>query len=88
MTRIAMRGYRDGVLMFEEAHDADTVDLEKLAESHALQLAGDQRSTHLIEVEFLDEPDVNQRFFRFGTDPQPVAIVGPGGKIGTDPSVH
>lgn len=83
MTRIAVRGFIRGVVQFEEAMDADAVDLETLAEKHAkrlLALPGGDR--HMIEVEFLDESDQMQRFFRFGTDPsrmvRPIAISMPG----------
>ncbi len=67
---IAVRGFISGVLQFEDMIDADTTDLEALAERHALailSLPGGEK--HMIEVEFLEEPDETQRFFRFGTDP-------------------
>lgn len=50
--------------------DDDTVGLAKVAERHALRLKGE---LHMIEIEFLDEPDREQRFFRMGTDPRRMA---------------
>jgi len=44
--------------------------LPELAKNHAEQLLG---IPHTIEIEFLDEPDPRQRFFRFGTDPRRMA---------------
>ena len=28
----------------------------------------------MLEIEFLDEPDINQRFFRIGTDPRAMVV--------------
>jgi hypothetical protein len=80
MTRIAIRGFVSGRMTIEEFADVggDEIDslLRNLAEKHAKRLA--EHSLHMIEIEFLDEPNVNERFFRFGTDPSamvlPVAI--------------
>ena len=81
MTRIAIRGFIGGVKQFEEAVDVSESgeELEGLAEKHALAIvarAGGEK--HMIEIEFLDEPDPLQRFLRIGTDPAgmvaPIAI--------------
>lgn len=70
MTRIAIRGFIRGIRQFEERVDGDNCDSEELAERHALTLlalpGGDK---HMVEIEFLDEPDPLLRFFRFGTEP-------------------
>lgn len=64
-----VRVYVDGVLHSEEPVGATerglSALLPSLAEKHARLCA--LRPT-MIEIEFLDEPDVNQRFFRIGTD--------------------
>jgi hypothetical protein len=64
--RVAVRGYVGYDLIFQEIHEVEEVDLEKLAFDHAKMLA---YTKHMIEFEFLDEPDPLKRFFRFGTDP-------------------
>lgn len=60
-------------LEIEEAEITKTV--EALAKKHAKAIVARK---HMIEFEFLDEPDVEQRFLRVGTDPagmvKPVAI--------------
>lgn len=69
--RLAFRGYAGKKIVFEETAAIPEEDLDKvlpdLAERHAEALAN--QKMHMIEIEFLDEPDQNQRFFRFGTDP-------------------
>jgi hypothetical protein len=81
MTRVIVRGFVDGVMKFEDRveidpdNDGDYATLYALAAKHAAEI-GDQ--PHMIEFEFLDEPDPLDRFFRFGTDPRgmvvPIAI--------------
>jgi hypothetical protein len=81
MTRLAIRGFIGRVKVLEELADVDDEGdgMEALVEKHAihlLTLPGGER--HMIEIEFLDEPDPLQRFFRIGTDPDqmitPVAV--------------
>ncbi len=79
MNRVAIRGFVGGVRQFEEFADCETSDPAIMAVRHVqtlLALPGGEN--HMIEVEFLDEPDPLQRFFRVGTDPagmvQPVAV--------------
>ena len=78
--RIAIRGFADGELKFEDridlAEEAIETLLPALAETHGQALA--QYDLSMIEVQFLDEPDPEQAFFRFGNDPRgmvrPVAV--------------
>lgn len=74
---MTIRGYASGQIQFEESVSCSDADINTLlpilAETHALALA--THALHMIEIEFLDEPDVNQRYFRFGTDP--AAMVAP-----------
>lgn len=71
MIRLAIRGYSGRAVVFEDKIEVAMRDLDelfpKLAEQHATKLAAHE--LHVIEIEFLDEPDEQQRFFRFGTDP-------------------
>lgn len=80
MIRLKIRGYAGGKLEFEDTVTVPVSGLEDviapLAEKHAQALASQEKM--MIEIEFLDEPDPNERFFRFGTDPsrmvQPVLL--------------
>lgn len=68
--RVAIRGFADDKLKFEDRIDLSEADIENLlpalAEKHAKALA--EHELHMIEIEFLDEPDPLARYFRFGTD--------------------
>lgn len=70
--RLAFRLYKNGKQFFSEEHDVPDDKWEDLAqrlgEKHARKLFNAPR--HMVEIEFLDEPDPLQRFFRFGTDMQ------------------
>ena len=77
--RIAIRGYQGKHCVLQELLEITESELEELlpnlAENHARMLT---ESPHMIEIEFLDEPNPLERFFRFGTDPtgmvQPIAV--------------
>jgi hypothetical protein len=73
---LAIRGFADKDLVFDVRITVDPANLDKiipkLAEEHAAKLASYE--LHMIEVEFLDEPDPDERFFRFGTDPSGMVI--------------
>jgi hypothetical protein len=69
--RLAFRGYIGGEKVFEEFATIPEGELDqvmpRLAIQHATALA--EAQLHMIEIEFLDEPNPEERFSRFGTDP-------------------
>jgi len=69
--RVIIRGYGDGVKVFEDRADIDDAALErvvgKMAEVHMRTLC--KYEVHMLEFEFLDAPE-DERFLRFGTDPR------------------
>lgn len=72
MIRLAIRGFVAGQKQFDYLLDLkDDAELEAriaiLANDHAEALAA--HDLHMIEIEFLDEANPLERFFRFGTDP-------------------
>lgn len=74
--KLAIRGYVGGKIKFEDRIDCSPAELDKLlpdlARKHGDALAAHE--LHMIEIEFLDEPDQNQRYFRFGTDPSGMVV--------------
>ncbi|HZT29366.1 MAG TPA: hypothetical protein VFA33_05760 [Bryobacteraceae bacterium] len=86
MIRLAIRGYVGRTALFEDRIEVSPMDLDTvlptLAEKHCEKLAA--HHLHMIEIEFLDEPNEQQRFFRFGTDPSgmvtPIEIPLKGGE--------
>jgi hypothetical protein len=70
--RLVIRGFAGKVKRFEDRIDVPVHELDQiipeLATKHAEALAAHE--LHMIEIEFLDEPNPEERFFRFGTDPR------------------
>src|SRR5215471_1809380 len=69
--KLIIRGFTKGCLLFADRLEVNDQDIEDvipwLVEKRWQILVDHPR--HWIEIEFLDEPDPAQRFFRFGTDP-------------------
>jgi hypothetical protein len=77
MTRIIVRSFLQQVLQAEERVTLKTAREEKqlipkLAEKHAEAMGAGRLD--MIEIEFLDVPDINERFFRLGTNPAGMVI--------------
>jgi hypothetical protein len=80
--RAAVRGYQGNRKIFEETIEEPTDQAkqdrfwQEIGERYALLLG---QAPHMIEIEFLDEPNPLERFFRFGTDPrgmvEPIALI-------------
>lgn len=74
--RLAIRGFKFRELVFEERVNKTLEELEtllpKLGEQHATAMAAGDLT--MIEIEFVDDPDPLQKFFRFGTDPGGMVI--------------
>jgi hypothetical protein len=70
LMKLAVRGYKDSVQVFEDRIDIDLGDkseMTRLVREHIMAVA--DHENHMLEIEFLDEPDPLKRFYRFGTDP-------------------
>ena len=65
--------------IFEETMDADTADIQNLAESYAQRREG----INLLEFESPEEPDESKRYFRFGIVGVMVVSLGRNEYIGT-----
>jgi hypothetical protein len=70
--RVVIRGFKNNQRVFEDTLDlAGEREMEailpEIATKHGAILAD---ALHMIEMEFLDIEDPNERFFRFGTDPR------------------
>jgi len=72
---LIVRGFGDGIRVFEERHEIDPSDLEdtiaKLAVDHMDVLKFYDR--YMLEFEFPQYPE-EERFLRFGTDPRRMVL--------------
>lgn len=79
MIRVAIRGYVSGAVIFEDLLELDLEAISNLlpgiAEKHATAMA--EHRLHMVEIEFLEEPDPDTRFFRMGTDPSMMVMPFP-----------
>lgn len=70
MNRVMIRGWIGHRQVFQEFTSVDDAEIDTivpaLGEKHAKLMKG---SPHMIEIEFLDEMNPKERFYRFGTDP-------------------
>jgi len=71
IVHLAIRGYLKSTLQWESLVDIDSDKLDELlpslAEKHAEECVTGKLG--MIEIEFLDEPNPNERYFRMGVDP-------------------
>ena len=68
--RVIVRGFLKGDHVFSDHQEIDPEDdglIRRVADQHIRMTAAGE--VDMIEIEFLDEPDPNQRFFRIGTNP-------------------
>ncbi len=76
LVRLAILGFVGRRILFEDRVEVEAAALDailpQLAKKHGIALA--QHRLHMIEIEFLDEPDPLQRFFRLGSDPSGMVI--------------
>jgi hypothetical protein len=70
IVNIAIRGFLGRRKLFESQVPIESSALDQLlpdlAETHSTAMAAGELD--MIEIEFLDEPNVNERFFRIGTN--------------------
>jgi hypothetical protein len=69
IVRLALRAWSEDKLVFEEKVGVPEAELDLVMRRQMEHLASILGGQHMIEVEFLDEPNPNRRYFRFGTDP-------------------
>lgn len=80
-TRVVVRIWLNSKLFLKERIDVTTEEEEAvipdLVTKHQKLLI---ENPHVIELEFIDELDPKERYFRFGTDPhgmvQPIRVIG------------
>ena len=70
------RGYLGRALQFERTENFEEADMDSfvttLGERHAQATLDGE--IDMVEIEFLDEPDVMTRFLRIGTNPEGMVI--------------
>jgi hypothetical protein len=66
--KIAVRGFGDGKLLFEEQVDTEMDGFDAIVLGQLKRVLAFERN--MIEIEFLDDPDDPVRFCRFGSDPR------------------
>ena len=74
--RLTVRGFLGRTLKFEQHIDTKIEKLDQLLPSLALEhaTAMGEGTLDMIEIEFLDEPDINERFFRLAGEALMIAF--------------
>lgn len=65
--KIIVRGWGDGRLLFEDPLETEGRKSPEDTARRQIETATAYEK-HMIEIEFVEEPDPMQRFFRFGND--------------------
>jgi hypothetical protein len=65
--RVMVRAYKEGKLLWEKEQTIAESEIVTLGEHHASEMAAGRIG--MVEIEFLDDPNPNERFFRIGLEP-------------------